>query len=586
MDEERNQAAGSGWPWNTPGPNTTAAAGSGGSRPVTSFRWKFFGYIALLILFICTVFGFIIHAQQTNLLQRDLLRRGEVVAAAAAEVVALAPSPAGAIAAAARAVTEDEAVVGVAVYDAAGRETAAVHRDGGGEWRPGRSPLLPPFNLEGNPSHQASRYLLTLAGGDAVWCFTHPLPATRAGAQGWAEVHVVPPYASHRLAYVVRVGLLALTVFLSFALFAVLFLSRRVTGPLVQLADRAREWGKGNLGGRVAIHTGDEFELLGNAFNDMAANLRSTIGRLQESEHKLQEHTGDLELKVLDRTRALAEKNIELQRAMEQARDSDRLKSEFISNMSHELRTPLNGVIGFAELILMGIDGAVDGKVREDVEQIHECGNHLLHLINSILDFSTIEAGMMTVHPEETHLVSILDEVALVARSLAAKKQIAYRQEVGSDLPEVVVDRMRIKQVLLNLVSNACKFTDHGEVVVHLDLLERLPAIAQQLRVHYPAPIDPRDYFYLGVSDTGIGIPAEHLGHIFQRFNQLDGSVPRTYGGTGLGLVISRQLVELHGGWIWVTSTPGEGTTLHCVLPRHARNPEAMAEERGVPTKE
>jgi len=173
-----------------------------------------------------------------------------------------------------------------------------------------------------------------------------------------------------------------------------------------------------------------------------------------------------------------------------------------------------------------------------------------------------------------------------VARSLAAKKQIAYRQEVGSDLPEVVVDRMRIKQVLLNLVSNACKFTDHGEVVVHLDLLERLPAIAQQLRVHYPAPIDPRDYFYLGVSDTGIGIPAEHLGHIFQRFNQLDGSVPRTYGGTGLGLVISRQLVELHGGWIWVTSTPGEGTTLHCVLPRHARNPEAMAEERGVPTKE
>ncbi len=545
-------------------------------RPVSSFRWKFFGYIALLILFICVVFGFIIHAQQTALLQHHLIRRGEVLAAAVAEVVALAPSSTAGVEAAARAVAGDEAVVGVAIYDAGGRETAAIHRDEGHGWTQGRSPLLPPFNLEGNPSRKASRYLLQLTGGGAVWCFTHPLPAAAGGARGWAEVHVVPPYASHRLAYVVRVGLLALTVFLSFALFAVLFLSRRVTGPLAQLADRAREWGKGNLGGRVAIHTGDEFELLGNAFNDMAANLRSTIGRLQESERKLKEHTGDLELKVLDRTRALAEKNVELQRAMEQARDSDRLKSEFISNMSHELRTPLNGVIGFAELILMGIDGTVEGKVREDVEQIHECGNHLLHLINSILDFSTIEAGMMTVHKEETDVVAILDEVAPVARSLAAKKQIAYRQEVG-EMPEVAVDRMRIKQVLLNLVSNACKFTEEGEVVVHLDLLERRPEVIKGLRSHYPAPFDPRDYFYLGVSDTGIGIPAEHLDHIFKRFNQLDGSLPRTYGGTGLGLVISRQLVELHGGWIWVTSSRGEGSTFHVVLPRRARELEAEA---------
>lgn len=577
MSEERGGAGDGLWPWSRTATGDAPAATPPHGAPVTSFRWKFFGYIALLILFICVVFGFIIHAQQTGILQRDLIRRGEVVAGAVAEVVALAPSPAAGIDAAARVVAGDDAVVGVAIYDAAGREAAATHRDDGRGWLSGRAPLLPPFNLEGNPSRKASRYLLELTDGGAVWCFTHPLPATRGGVRGWTEVHVVPPYASHRLAYVVRVGLLALTVFLSFALFAVLFLSRRVTAPLVQLADRAREWGRGNLGGRVAIHTGDEFELLGNAFNDMAANLRSTIGRLQESEHKLKEHTGDLELKVLDRTRALAEKNVELQRAMEQARDSDRLKSEFISNMSHELRTPLNGVIGFAELILMGIDGEVDGKVREDVEQIHECGNHLLHLINSILDFSTIEAGMMTVHKEATDVASILDEVAPVARSLAAKKQIGYRQEVGDEMPEVAVDRMRIKQVLLNLVSNACKFTEQGEVTVHLDLLERRPQVVKQLRAHYPAPLDPREYFYLGVSDTGIGIPAEHLGNIFQRFNQLDGSVPRTYGGTGLGLVISRQLIELHGGWIWVTSTPGEGSTFHCVLPRRARELEAEA---------
>ncbi|RMF85064.1 MAG: HAMP domain-containing protein, partial [Nitrospirae bacterium] len=509
------------WPWSREGEAEAAPIpGLGAGVRATSFRWKFFGYIALLILFICIVFGFIIHAQQTGLLKRGLIARGEVMASAAAEVAALSPEPQAAVEAVARALGREGAVVGVALYDAGGREAAALHRGPEGAWLAGRSPLLPPFTLQGNPSRQPGRYLLQLAGGGAVWCFTHPLPAEAGAARGWAEVHLVPPFADHRLEYVLKVGLLALTVFLSFALFAVLFLSRRVTEPLAQLAARAREWGKGNLGGRVAIHTGDEFELLGNAFNDMAANLRATIGRLQESERKLKEHTGDLELKVLERTRELAEKNVELQRAMEMARESDRLKSEFISNMSHELRTPLNGVIGFAELILMGIDGEVEGKVREDVEQIHECGKHLLNLINSILDFSTIEAGMMTVHKEETDVVAILDEVAPVARSLAAKKRIEYRHEIGPEIPEMMVDRMRIKQVVLNLVSNACKFTEEGEVVVRLDLLERCPEIVKQLQTRYPAPLDPREYFYIGVRDTGIGIPEEHLGRIFQKFNQ------------------------------------------------------------------
>jgi signal transduction histidine kinase len=388
--------------------------------------------------------------------------------------------------------------------------------------------------------------------------------------RGWAEVHVAPPYAEHRLEYVLKVGLLTLTVFLSFGLFAVLFLSKRVTGPIAELSLRADEWGKGNLGARLAIHTGDEFELLGNTFNDMAASLRGTIAQLQESERKLKEHTGDLELKVAARTRELAEKNVELQKAMELATESDRLKSEFISNMSHELRTPLNGIIGFAELLLIGIDGTVEGKVKEDVEQIHECGKHLLHLINGILDFSTIEAGMMTVHKAETNVVALLDEVASVARSLAAKKAITYRQEVPEEMPEVCIDRMRIKQVILNLVSNAVKFTERGEIVVRLALLPDVPGLVDIVREVYPATIfNPADYLYIGVSDTGIGIKPQQLDRIFQKFNQLDGSVPRTYGGTGLGLVISRQLVELHGGWIWVESQEAAGSTFHVVLPRY-----------------
>jgi len=539
-----------------------------------TFRWKFFGYIALLILFICAVFGFIIHSQQSSILKTELIRRGEVMAAAAAQIVAMGRDPQAGLIAAAHSYVVDRAVIGLAVYDAGGREVAAVHRDGEGGWTAGRAPRLPAFNLDGNPSRLASRYLLALADGGAVWCFTHPLPAVQDGdgsaVQGWAEVHVAPAYAAHRTEYVLKVGLLAVTVFLSFGLFAVLFLSKRVTEPIAELSRRADEWGKGNLGARLAIHTGDEFELLGNTFNDMAASLRGTIAQLQESERKLKEHTGDLELKVAARTRELAEKNVELQKAMELATESDRLKSEFISNMSHELRTPLNGIIGFAELLLIGIDGSVEGKVKEDVEQIHECGKHLLHLINGILDFSTIEAGMMTVHKVETNVVALLDEVASVARSLAAKKDITYRQEVPESMPEVWIDRMRIKQVILNLVSNAVKFTERGEIVVRLALLRDMPDLVELVREVYPATIfNAADYFYIGVSDTGIGIKPQQLDRIFQKFNQLDGSVPRTYGGTGLGLVISRQLVELHGGWIWVESKEAAGSTFHVVLPRY-----------------
>ncbi|MGD2063772.1 MAG: ATP-binding protein, partial [Nitrospirota bacterium] len=541
-----------------------------------TFRWKFFGYIALLILFICIVFGFIIHSQQSSLLKSDLIRRGEMMAASAASIVALAQDSRDGLAAASASFQNDGAAIGMAVYDSAGRERAAVHRDAAGGWAAGRSPRMPAFNLDGNPSRTPSRYLLELPDHGAVWCFTHPLPVVQRGAtpiaQGWVEIHVVPPYAEHRLQYVLKVGLLTLTVFLSFGLFAVLFLAKRVTGPIAELSRRADEWGKGNLGARLTIRTGDEFELLGNTFNDMAASLRGTIAQLQESEHKLKEYTGDLELKVVERTKELAEKNIELQRAMELATESDRLKSEFISNMSHELRTPLNGIIGFAELLLMGIDGKVEGKVKEDVEQIHECGKHLLFLINGILDFSTIEAGMMTVHKEDTNVLALLDEVASVARSLAAKKDIVYRQEVPEEMPDVCIDRMRIKQVILNLVSNAVKFTNEGEVVTRLTLLQDRPGIVQVLREVYPAAIfNPRDYFYVGVSDTGIGIKPHQVNRIFQKFNQLDGSVPRTYGGTGLGLVISRQLVELHGGWIWVESREGEGSTFHVVLPRFGR---------------
>jgi signal transduction histidine kinase len=240
----------------------------------------------------------------------------------------------------------------------------------------------------------------------------------------------------------------------------------------------------------------------------------------------------------------------ELARSVEELEIASQHKSQFVANMSHELRTPLAAVLGYAELLQEGIYGALPEKSLPILTRIRSNGKHLLGLINTVLDISKIEAGQFKLNLAEYALGSIVETVMVATESLASTKKLDFKTEVAKGLPYGLGDEQRLTQVLLNLVGNAIKFTDAGEV--------RITAGAEDGR------------FELSVSDTGPGIPPEERERIFEKFRQIDGSNTRAKGGTGLGLAIAREIVQMHGGRIWVESTLGQGSTFHMELPIRA----------------
>ncbi|MFW6096647.1 MAG: GAF domain-containing protein [Chloroflexota bacterium] len=233
----------------------------------------------------------------------------------------------------------------------------------------------------------------------------------------------------------------------------------------------------------------------------------------------------------------------------EKLREFDRLKSEFLASMSHELRTPLNSIIGFADVLLEGIDGELNERMREDVQLIRNSGQHLRELIGDILDMSKIEAGMMDLRYEAIDVSELRSEIEGFARTqlMAYGKELDFKMKVGPDVRAVEADRTRFKQVLFNLVSNAIKFTAEGQVTLEMTA--------------------ENGNLLVRVDDTGIGIKEENIPIIFEQFRQVDGSLTRTAGGTGLGLPISKSLVELHGGEIWVESDVGQGSSFFFTIP-------------------
>jgi PAS domain S-box-containing protein len=229
--------------------------------------------------------------------------------------------------------------------------------------------------------------------------------------------------------------------------------------------------------------------------------------------------------------------------------ETNRLKSRFLANMSHELRTPLNGVIGFAELLIDGKPGVLNAKQLEYLSVILSSGRHLLQLINDVLDLSKVEAGRMELHAESFGVLEAIDEVVTVVSEAARKKRIAIERQIGPELGRVTLDRQKFVQVLCNLLSNAVKFTDeNGKVTIIGD-----------------RPADA--FFRVQVCDTGIGIRPEDLGSLFVEFQQLDSGTTRRYGGTGLGLALTKRIVEFQGGTITVASEPGRGSTFAVTLP-------------------
>jgi GAF domain-containing protein/anti-sigma regulatory factor (Ser/Thr protein kinase) len=281
--------------------------------------------------------------------------------------------------------------------------------------------------------------------------------------------------------------------------------------------------------------------------------VRSAVRPFTTKQIELVETFADQAVIAIENARLFEEvqaRTRELAKTVEDLEIASQHKSQFVANMSHELRTPLAAILGYAELIQEGFYGALPGKSMDALTRIRSNGKHLLGLINTVLDIAKIESGQFTLNMTEYAIESVVETVRSATESLAQNKKLALKTEVAKSLPIGLGDEQRLTQVLLNLVGNAIKFTDAGEV-----------------RVSARAVIG---HFNVSVTDTGPGIPEEHRVRIFDQFHQVDSSNTKAKGGTGLGLAIAKQIVEMHGGRIWVESTLGKGSTFQMELPTRA----------------
>ena len=305
------------------------------------------------------------------------------------------------------------------------------------------------------------------------------------------------------------------------AIFFSYVLARRLSGPILRLREGAEKIARGDLSTRITVRTGDEVEALANEFNIMA--------------DQLQDYTTGLERKV-------NEKTVELETA-------NRHKSEFLANMSHELRTPLNAVIGFSDVLQERMFGELNDKQMEYARDIHSSGQHLLSLINDILDLSKIEAGRMELDPRAFDVGAALDNCRTLIRERARGRGLRLTFGVPESLGTWIADERKFKQIVVNLLSNAVKFTPPGG------------------EVRLGARMDP-DALVISVSDTGPGIAPEDHAVIFEEFRQLKPSGNAKHEGTGLGLALAQRLARLHGGSMRVESAKGKGATFTVRFPR------------------
>ena len=299
-----------------------------------------------------------------------------------------------------------------------------------------------------------------------------------------------------------------------------------MTDPIKELLKGTKEIERGNLEHRIELKRNDETGELAHAFNEM----------VKEISH----HRNHLEALVSERT-------AELEVAKERAESADRLKSVFLATMSHELRTPLNSIIGFTGILLQGLVGPLSAEQEKQLRMVSGSAKHLLSLINDILDISKIEAGQLEIVSKLFNMRDLIEKVARTLNDPAEEKGLMLFAQVAPEVSQITSDRRRVEQVLTNLVNNAIKFTEKGEVRIECQINE--------------------GQLVTRVIDTGIGIKPEDMNKLFKPFQQIDTGLTRQHEGTGLGLSICKKLVERLGGEISVESEWGKGSKFAFTLP-------------------
>lgn len=284
-------------------------------------------------------------------------------------------------------------------------------------------------------------------------------------------------------------------------------------------------------------------EELGSAY----LQLQTVSAELERSNQRLEDKVSSRTAELKEKSDLLENNNAELEKAMVKAREAEQLKSDFIANISHELRTPLNSIIGFSKLLLNRVDGEITEGQEVDLKAIHRSGQHLLTIINTILDLAKIESGKLDFTPEPIDVREVIEELEHTFSPLLEEKKLKFRSRIGSEVKEIRADRMKLKQILMHLLSNAVNFTDQGSVTIE-------------------AKSDKKN-ITINITDTGIGIAPENIPKIFDRFSQIDVSYAKKAGGTGLGLNIARRYVDLHQGELLVKSRIGVGSTFTVKIP-------------------
>lgn len=501
-----------------------------------SFRKQLLYTVSIGMIFLATLASVVTAYLQSQSMREQLIQQGVQVAEnfAAQSALALLFSSAENAADSIKATLAFPNVRLVAIYNADGK--VLVTEGLGMDWRP--AAVMPDFSKEQArlvAESSSSLHFVALvsarsgSGEESEFLLQDP-QIERLGF-----VHVaLSKEALHKAQasiFVNNVG-----VALAFAAVLVFFLRmlvNRITSPLYALADMMQQAGEGKAKVRATVAGPAEVRTIAHVFNQM-------LSALEERDRQLREHNENLEALVASRTQELVE-------ARDQAVLASRHKSEFLANMSHELRTPLNAIIGYSEMVIEEMEMVGNEAVVDDLRRVHNAANHLLALINTILDMAKIEAGRMDVWLEPTDVADLATEAADTVRVLVRKNNNQLKVELDCEQRQVMMDGQKLRQILLNLLSNAAKFTKNGLITVRL--------------------YSTTDALTIAVSDTGVGITKEQQAHIFEEFRQADMSTTREYGGTGLGLSITQRLCRLLGGEIGVRSVPQQGSEFWVKIP-------------------